>query len=138
LDFFLAGKKPHRLRVRANDKHAHILAYFRGMEPASCLAIVVRPAAPGTRVAPRPLVLPLDVVKNILEFCRARDLARAACVCKRWRRLASQDMFWNRHVFVDWNLSPHEFKPPRPVAKTLYVCMVKSWRASSGEAVEVY
>jgi hypothetical protein len=72
--------------------------------------------------------IPLDAVKIILEFLPPVDLARAACVCRSMNFLASNPKIWDTHVFRDYNLSPREFRPPRPLSKHLYVKMHNSWR----------
>jgi len=102
--------------------------------------------------------VPMDVVKIVLEFLLAPDLARAACVCRSWYLLSEMmDYVWDLHVLRDWNISARAFRPlvffakkddefshaskdalltfslkcvysPRPLSKHLYEKMHSSWR----------
>jgi hypothetical protein len=46
--------------------------------------------------------LPEDVVRSLLCFLGARDLARVMCSSKSLQKLAAVDALWEKHVTSDW------------------------------------
>jgi hypothetical protein len=70
---------------------AAVVAAARAVAEAELL---VRPEERGPRQFE--YAMPDDCLRLVLYFTRAQDVARAAAVCRRWRRVGADELVWRR------------------------------------------
>jgi hypothetical protein len=57
------------------------------------------------------LIIPAEVVENIMQYCDASVLCTIACCCKEWQRLSCCDVMWSRLLRSSYSIDPKLYLP---------------------------